>query len=192
METGLTMRYFTLDWYHSLHRYEDDAPIPDRTVWPRYRLHLEEMQSFLPADLLALARLPGVDDGLVVFVRHDLARRVLSLTLRAGDRQMGYYDLVLHYEGADISPNHELTLARVARTTVNDRRHESDVAFHELDMAADGRIEHRILFHPGLWFSIRCAALRWVRLPRPNRRLSKRFDRFPGGPVITTLPSVQT
>ena len=51
------------------------------------------MQSFFPADLLALARLPGVDDGLVVFVRHDLARQVLSLTLRAGDRQMGYCDL---------------------------------------------------------------------------------------------------
>jgi len=143
------------------------------------------MQGILPPDVLALARLPGVDDALVVKVRHDRSRRVLALTLRAGDSVIGYYDLVLKYEGADISQEDEQTLAQIAHTTKDERRHQSDVAFHELDQTEDGRVVHRLLFHPGLGFAICCDALHWVRLPRPNRRLPRMFNRFPDGPVTS-------
>ena len=181
------MKYFILNWYHKCHNYADDAPTPDRTVWPRYRQHLEAMQGILPADVLALARLPGVDDALIVKVRHDRARRVLAMTLRAGDGVMGYYDLVLRYRGADILPADEQTLAQLARTTKDESYHASDLAFHELDQDEEGNLVHRLLFHPGLWFAVRCESLSWVRLPQRNRRLPRLSSRFPGGPVTGSV-----
>ena len=178
----MSLKYFTLDWYHAV----DDNFDRDRSAYQRYARHLDEMQGVLPADVLALAHLPGVDDALVVKVRHDRARRVLSLTLRAGDAVIGYYDLIFTYEGAEITPEDEQMLALVARTTRDSRRHESDLAFHELDVTEDGRIEHSLLLHPGRAFTIRCDTLVWVRLPRRSRDFPRRFDRFPGGPVTTS------
>ena len=180
------MKYFTLEWYHAV---DDDFNRPP-SAYQQYRRHLEEMQGVLSADVLALAHLPGVDDALVVKVRHDRARRVLSLTLRAGDSVVGYCDLVLTYQGAEITPEDEQTLALVARSTKDSRWHESDLAFHELDMAMDGCIEHSMLFHYGRAFTIRCDFLVWVRLPRPGRNFPRSFDRFVGGPVTRPkLPS---
>lgn len=173
------MEYFTLDWYHTV----DDNFDRQEAIYQQYLRHLDEMQGVLPTDVLALARLKGVEDALVVKVRHDRTRRVLSLTLRAGYIGIGYYDLVLTYQGAEITPEDEQTLALVARTTRGAWRHESDLVFHELDRTDDGRIEHSILFHYGRAFTIRCDALDWVRLPRPGRSFPRSFDRFVGGPV---------
>ena len=173
------MEYFTLDWYHTV----DDNFDRQEAIYQQYLRHLDEMQGVLPTDVLALARLKGVEDALVVKVRHDRTRRVLSLTLRAGYIGIGYYDLVLTYQGAEIAPEDEQTLALVARTTRGAWRHESDLVFHELDRTDDGRIEHSMLFHYGRAFIIRCDALVWVRLPRPGRSFPRPFDRFVGGPV---------
>lgn len=179
------MKYFTLDWYHAV----DDDFNRDMSVYQQYRRHLEEMRAVLPADVLALAHLPGVDDALIVKVRHDRTRRVLSLTLRAGYIGIGYCDLILTYRGAEITPEDEQMLALVARTTRDSRRHKSDLAFHELDGAENRRIEHSILFHPGRAFTIRCDALVWVRLPRPSRSFPRSFDRFVGGPITKYRPT---
>ncbi len=176
------MKYFTLDWYHTI----DENFEKQKAIYQQYLRHLDERQDVLPTDVLALACLKGVEDALVVKVRHDRVRRVLSLTLRAGYIGIGYCDLVLTYRGAEIAPEDEQTLALVARTTRGAWRHESDLVFHELDRTNDGRIEHSLLFHPGRVFTIRCDALAWVRLPRPGRNFPRSFDRFVGGPV--TLP----
>lgn len=176
------MKYFTLDWYHRIHEYNDDDQEYERTAFERYKRHLDEMQTVLPAEVLELARLRGVDDGLVVEVQHDRNQCVLTLTLRCGDAPAGYYDLILRYAGATISLQDEQTLALVARTTKSERYHESDVAFHELCRAEDGHIEHRFLFHPGREFTIRCQELHWEKISRPNRMLPRILDRFPGGP----------
>ncbi len=174
------MKYFTLDSYHA----EDDNNFSkQRLVDQKYLRHLDEMQGVLPTDMLALARLKGVEDALVVKVRHNRTRRILSLTLRAGYIGTGYYDLVLTYQGTEITPEDEQTLALVARTTKDSSWHESDLVRHELDRAEDGRIEHGLLFHPGRAFTIRCDGLVWVRLPRRGRSFPRSFDRFVGGPV---------
>jgi hypothetical protein len=91
---------------------------------------------------------------------------------------MGYYDLVLEYEEADISAQDEQTLAHIARTTQDEVRHESDLCFHEIDVTAAGSIEHRLLFHPGVWFAIRCRALRWDKVARPDQKLPRLKGRF--------------
>src|SRR6267142_3705339 len=171
------MRFFTLEFYRSE---IDEAGA--RQVFGRYSQHLEHMKGVLPEEVIALGRLGGVDDGLVVSVCRDVSHGKLRLIMRCGDLQMGYYDLALEYEDVGILPEHDQTLAWIARTTKTDGRHACDVAYHEVDQASNGQIEHRILFHPGVWFAVRCRILRWQRIERPNRSIPRLRDRYPGGP----------
>jgi hypothetical protein len=170
------MRYFTLAVYN------DDRRQHETSV--AYIRHLDNMEGILPRDVLELARMPGVDDGLVAEVRHNADQRVLTLTLRCGELQMGYFDLELRYVNAGILPEDARTLARIARTTRNADCYESEVCVHELDVTGDGRIEHSFLFHPGISFAIYCRALTWERNPRPTRNLPRLRDRFPSGPAV--------
>lgn len=95
---------------------------------------------------------------------------------------------MLTYEGAEITPRDAWTLAKIARTTKHGWRYESDLHFHELDRAEDGCIAHRLLFHPGVWFEIRCRELRWKQVSRPGREFPRLPDRFPGGPGRAPRP----
>jgi hypothetical protein len=166
------MKFFTVDVYNSWYRtYEDDSTL--KAAFHDYNEYLEGLDGILPARILTLARLPGVDDGLVVLVKHDRNQSAIVLTLRCGDLEMGYYDLVVQYEEAEISAQDEQTLAQIARTTQNESRHESDLYFHEMDVTAVGGMEHRLLFHPGVFFAIRCRGLRWEKVDRPDRKLPR-------------------
>lgn len=156
-----------------------------------YNRHLEKLQDVLPERVLELAKPSGMENGLVVRVDHDRKRRLLRLVLRCGHLQMGYYNLILTYEDAEISPEHDVVLAKVARTTKTQRLHQRDLAYHELDSFEGGRIEHRFLFdsfEPGrpdwVWFSIRCRSLRWCREQKRSRRLPPSEDRYPAGPQV--------
>ena len=154
-----------------------------RLVAERYARHLESLRGILPANVLALAKLHGIDDGLIVRVRYNREQRHLTLILRCGHLQMGYYDLIITYQDAVLSARDEWTLAKIARAATSNGRSRSDVAIHEVDRAEAGGIEHRFLFHPGVWFAIRCRALHWKRVSRSNQRVPLLPDRFPGGPV---------
>ena len=125
----------------------DDSPAAWAAFHQAYSRHLEQMRGVLPDHVLELTQLQGVDDGLIVEVRHDQAERVLHLTLRCGPNQMGYYDLILTYEDAEITPEDERLLARLARSTRDRSDHDADLHRHEVDATADGRIEHRLEFH---------------------------------------------
>lgn len=182
------MKYFTLAIYHSGDECDNDAPLFE--AFRQYTQHLSAMKGVLPDDIRALAHLPGVDDGLIVRVEVDHAAQELKLTIRCGDLIMGYYDLVLIYEGFSISAEHNGILAWAARSTGNNRPNVPDLAFHEIDRISDGRIDHRILFHPGAWFAITCANLRWQKIERPDRKLPRFRDRYPGGPpALNPLPA---
>ena len=165
-----------------------------REVWAAFRQacerHLEEMRGVLPDHVLELAHLQGVDDGLIVEVHHDQAERVLRITLRCGDLQMGYYDLILTYGDAQITPEDEFLLARLARSTIDQSDHDADLYRHEVDVTAEGGIEHRLEFHVyrqhDVWIAIRCRMLSWEAVSRPNRDLPVMPDRFPDGPVTET------
>ncbi|RYG39319.1 hypothetical protein EON81_01435 [bacterium] len=174
------MKFFTADRYASLSAEQDDFEIFRRT-WEAYIKHLKTLEGVLPDHVLELAKPSGVENGLLVRVRHHRARRVLKLVLRCGDIPTGYYDLLLTYRGAAISPEHDRVLAAVAAGT-SSVRHEFDLDSHELDVTEDGEIEHRLLFHPGVWLAIRCRSLEWARGPRPNRRLPRIKNRYPEGP----------
>lgn len=153
-------------------------------VFADYTSHLEAMRGVLPDDVLELATLPGVDDGLIVFVEHDRERRIFTLIMRCGDLQVGYFDLELVYEDAEISRTDEWILARIARE-IDEKFVGNDVAYHEVDVTKNGTIEHRILFHPGRFVTIRCRVLRWSTTLPTDPELPEISDRFPGGPKVS-------
>lgn len=171
------MRFLTLDAYHAR-----DTPGVINAAALAYDRHLVTLRGVLPDHLLALAALPGVDDGLIVEVHHDRNTQALQLVLRCGGQPMGYYDLVLRYENIQLSPQTRWNLTRIARTTRNDSRHEHDIAYHEVDRTDSGGVEHRLLFHPGVVVNLPCDHLRWHQVGRPDRRLPWLPDRFPEGP----------
>ncbi len=179
------MKFFTLDayrsWYDSAQPFEESSPLDEAAA--TYRQHLKEMEGKLPPTVLDLARLRGVDDGVVVEVHHLRCLQQLLLVLRCGDLQVGYYDLALTYEGASLAARDEWMLAKIARSTKSAWRHESDIAYHEIDRSEHGWIEHRLLFHPGRAVVIRCRDLRWEKIDRPDREIPTMRDRFPGGPT---------
>jgi hypothetical protein len=181
------MKFFTPEALDDFYEYE-----PFSTKLQEYREHLLGLHDVLSPEVLALAELLGMDDGLVVRVDHNRIRRVLKLILRCGNVQMGYYNLLLVYKGADLSLEHDSALARIARTTITKRRYGCDLAYHKLDASDEGKIEHRMIFcasesyHPFekgyIWFSIRCDDLLWRRESRRTRRLPPIDDRYPDGP----------
>ena len=150
------------------------------------------MQPPLDYHLLELARLEGTDDGLVVRVKHNRQKRVLKVILRCGDSRMGYYGLELTYLQAEILPDDNATLARIARSTIEANCHGCDLACHEVDSVDDGRIEHRFIFHTSPWvrtgderfwlFTVKCQELQWHKLPRKSQALTPMADRYHGGP----------
>lgn len=170
------MKFLTKEIYDSWYsNHEDDRPLG--AAYKAYQATVRNASAAWPERVRALAELRGVDDGLVVEVHHLRSLNRLILVLRCGHLQMGYYDLVLSYYDAEISPEHELTLARIARSS------REEVFEQELEVAEDGRIVHRLMFHPGDWFAISCRELDWTSISRPNRELPQLGDRFPGGPT---------
>ncbi len=128
-----------------------------------------------------------MDDGLIVQVTFDRAGGRLTLIMRCGDLVMGYYDLVVTYKEAEMTPEDARLLARLARSTVSAGLFDADLSRHEVDTAAEGRIEHRLEFHhhsqPDQWLAIQCRALQWEKIRCLNRDLPEYPDRFPGDPV---------
>lgn len=172
------MKFFTVAvyraWYYP-HSYPAEYNRMDTVR--QYQSYLESLRGVLPSHVLALAHLAGTDDGLIVKASHNRDTQILEVTLRCGDLIMGYYDLVLHYEDAEISPQHERILAHTARTTKSERVHESDLWVHEIDISENGRFVHRLFFH-SVWFEISCRDLQWEKVERQNRSLPRVKNRF--------------
>ncbi len=182
------MRFFTPEACDTFDEIE-----PFRKVNEAYRRHLACLRGILPESVLELAEPSGMENGLIVHVSHDRTRRILRLVLRCGDLQMGYYNLMLRYKGAELTPEHDEVLAMIARSTKTQRIFECDLAYQEVDASEDGSIVHSLIFYGRAcpesasarwpWFSIRCQEIKWHREAKRTRRLPPSQDRYPGGPA---------
>lgn len=157
-----------------------------------YLRYLHSLGNKIPDHIYSLVELEAVQDGLLVRARRIPKDNILEIIIRCGHSQMGYYNLILRYVDADISPEDDLNLARIARSTFTSTRHCSDFAHYEIDLCDDGRIEHRVMFftRPSrltgdegyLCFTIRCCDINWKRDRKASRRLPPFKERYPGGP----------
>jgi hypothetical protein len=170
------MNFFTPKWYRD--ELTDEEVIATLVAYDK---HLESLEGRVQAEVISLAKMYGVKDGLIIEVVEESEKHHLTLTMLCGDIQIGYFDLTIRYEGASISPMDRWVLARIAHLTEN-RRGNIDLAQHELDLMDDGRIEHSFLFHPGRCFVIQSKRLTYTVTNQPDRTLPNRTDRFPGGP----------
>lgn len=148
--------------------------------------HLNSLRPLLPPRVIAIGEEYGTEDGLVVKASRSKDAKDLTLILRCGNLPDGYFDWALTYVDAEITPEDERTLARLARSTmIAQGDHDSDLTRHELDVTADGRIEHRLEFHvfmrESVEFAIRCSDILWEKTPKPDRKLMRLKERFPSG-----------
>ncbi|ARU43647.1 hypothetical protein CCB81_05535 [Armatimonadetes bacterium Uphvl-Ar2] len=161
------------------------------------------LEGAIPASLMALMNQQlGVDDGLLYRVRHDRQRGILRLFIRCGDFPIGYYDLVLSYYDAEISPECDQLLANVVRTTFSDRMYTAELYFYEFEVMENNLIAHRLVFHDGnyswgeaqarncsgedhLVIEIQSPKIEWKMIPKPKgRSFHWEKDRYPGGPAL--------
>ena len=185
------MKFFTLENYRAA--YDDDDP----EDWKTFKracdaslAYLQELRVRYPSNVWEIAEPFFVDDALVAKVRFDRKMQRMEIVLRCGNLLTAYFDLVFRYEGVEISHESEFALATVARATKTCRLFWGHHCYvHELDLLADGRFVHHFLFHPGLCITILSSSLSWERIPRPDRKLPRSKDRFPGGPP-TPPPSI--
>jgi hypothetical protein len=145
-------------------------------------MHIQSLKGVLPDSIIELADPSLLDDGLILKVEHNRDKRKLILTLRCGNLQIDYYDIVITYFGAKLPPKHDQTLAKIARSTNGFNGYIHDIHFHEFTLAKSGRITHRFLFNPGVQFAISCKSLTWKKVPRKSRNFAKAEDRFLDGP----------
>lgn len=164
-----------------------------QTVRKQYREHLNQIRSLLSEPVVQLSTLSGLEDALVARVIHDRPMSQLRLVLRCGNLQVGYFNLNLSYKSAFMSPEHDLILAEIARSTRTQTRFGCDLAFHEIDLTPEGQIIHRLMFnaleydHPNsggwLWFAIQSREIKWRTESKRSRRLPPLHDRYLGGPT---------
>ena len=188
------MKFFTLEtynaWYHGPDNESHKVLRLKQAEFARYTGYIESLRGQIPDELITLALLRGVDDGLIADAYHDRAERLFTLTLACGDAETGAFDLLLRYEDADISPDDLRLLARLARGMLP----MCDLYRHEIELMDGGRIVHRLLFHPGVWVAIECRALTWTKVATfggklPRRGRSPRIrDRFPRRPLWDKRP----
>ncbi len=177
------MKFFTGS--HSNEVSEDDRE--SFAAIEAYEDHLVSLSGRVPDHVLDLARMDGIDDGLIVSVNHTRKTRRMMLTLFCGHSQMGYFNLTFDYEEAEISEEDARTLAMLAHLTGMPPKKNCDLIAHEIDLLADDRLEHRFLFHivmEGKWpeFAVRCRNLTWKKSPVDDG-FPFIADRYPGGPV---------
>ncbi|HZH98380.1 MAG TPA: hypothetical protein VEX38_05365 [Fimbriimonadaceae bacterium] len=155
-----------------------------------YQSYLHALPSF-PEELRTIAHPFLVDDALFVSAVYHGGKDQLKLTLRCGNIPDGYFDLILKYEGIEVSEHDRSELARVARGTKTAMRYSYDAFCHELDLV-DGKLVHSFLFHggwewiatdhfewvPPVMFTIRSKYLEWERAERADRKLPRIKDRF--------------
>lgn len=186
-EHGGILKFFTPQAIDSWQ--DGDAYLAVREAYWQY---LESLRPHLPAQLVELAKWNGIHDGLLSRVDHYRKERILRMIIRCGHSDMGCFNLELTYIGAEVTPEQDAALAKIARSVKSQFVYGCDLAFHELDVTPDGRIEHRLIFHAHeffhpdaggyLSFTAHCQELRWRALPRKSRRLPPMDDRYPGGP----------
>jgi len=128
-----------------------------------YLQYLGSLRPPLPTDALDLSRTVNLHDGLLRHYHLDKRGGTVDLRYRAGDLQVGYFDLYVHYVEAAVDPASDALL----RGAVGDRL--SELLDDEFDAAGASVWVHRFLFTPNREATIKFGGLTWAHEPRRDR-----------------------
>ena len=152
------MRFFTREWCRGDLEDEDAERIPEL-----YAEHLRALRDRLPPRVLRFSEEINLHDGLVRDLSLDEKAGTLRVRIRAGDQQVGYYDVDLLYLGVVLDPRTVPILEKVRR----DARYE--LLYDELDADESPQVVHRLIFSPEDEVEIRFRDLSWRRTPQDDR-----------------------
>jgi hypothetical protein len=156
------MKFFTRQWHAGGLPGREAEKVPQA-----YADHLKSLLPRVPPALLALAQNVNLHDGRIQQVRFDRAACVITLEVRCGDLQSGYFDADLTYEGIDLT-NSDLS---ELRTIAHDPR--AEILYDEVDAGFRGQWVHRILYWPYREVCIQFGALRLHVEPRSTREFTR-------------------
>ncbi len=131
------MRFFTYAWHTgALTDTEFDACIP------AYHAHLHQIAAQLTPSLRTFIQAINLHDGLIHQVCVDYAQHSLVVTIRCGDLQQGYHDLIVSYRDVALEQLDRPILALAASNP------SMEILSDEVDVMRDGRFCHSLLFAP--------------------------------------------
>src|SRR5262245_53317860 len=129
------LRFFSKKW----HRGDlDDREPEDRPA--AYLAHIHALTTSLPTDALRLVENVSLHDRLIRRFEREGAN--LTLTVRAGDQQIGYFDASLRYFTAGLSSEDATFLAHASA------RRDVEILYDEFDSLGEAAWIHRFLFCP--------------------------------------------
>ncbi len=156
------MRYFTRAWYSG--ESTDDAV-------SRYELRLQEIVAQLPPAVRVLALECNLHDALIQKARWNPGGKVLEILLRAGDLQVGYFDLLLRYHQARIRSPATAELARIVEDPY------TEVLYDEVDIDGEDAT-HTWLFWPAGELEVGFVDMQVGRMARNTRDFEAPPERF--------------
>ena len=128
-----------------------------------YLQHLKDLNPPLPQEAMALALEINLHDGLLRRFDLDREAHTLGMCFRAGDLQVGYFDLDLRYSRVNVDAASERTL----RQALGQRSFQ--LLDHELDGTSTAGWSHRFLFAPEGEAEVTFGSVQWATTPRPDR-----------------------
>ena len=156
------MKWMTRCW-HGGELSEDEEAALDAG----YRAHVQAVLAHLPGPLRVFAGEPdewghvSLHDGRVEWCAFDAARS-FTLQVFCGDEQLGYRRLVIQYRGrVELFGASESAIAGWFDDA------ETEVLYDEVDVAEEGRFEHRFLLWPRGEFGVRFGDALVVSAPAP-------------------------
>ena len=154
------MKYFSQDWHSgNLSSAESDA------IRDAYWVEIEAIKSKLPQEILELATKINLHDGIVRHITLEKAAKRLTMALRCGDLQVGYFDIEIMYIDVEIT-NVDSSLLKIIATDA-----ETELLYDEIGIASANRFVHRILFYPYREIEVIFGKLKFAIQPKADREL---------------------
>ncbi len=161
------VNYFTPAW-HCGDIEDDAAKIIQQDYWDFIR----QIAPRLPPGVRCLAMETSLHDGRVRGITLHRQNEVLLLQLRCGDLAVGYFDLDLVFEQVELTPAHCVELTTAAR------KPKTEVLYHEIDIASNGKYILRLLFWPYREVEIQFSEVKLSHTPRSDRQIESVTNRF--------------
>jgi hypothetical protein len=148
------MKFFTRAWTSGEMTEAEAAAVPE--IYGRYVATLN-----LPPAIAALSQV-NPHDAFVMDVEHQPEQSRLTLQLRCGDLQRGYFDVTLAFSQVVVDGTALDTLRRAVRPA------RVEVLYDEVDRS-DDCFEYRLLLYPDGEVSIRFRQVELTERPAANR-----------------------